>query len=316
MTEAAEVYGIAELRRWAEVTAGIRPPLKLAVCGDPVAHSASPPMHNAAMAHCGIDARYTRLHLRPEELTEAFSLLPACGFIGVNCTIPHKPGALALVHEVDDSARRAGGVNTVRVREDGKLDGFSTDGPGLSRAVREAFGVSLGSVRVAVIGAGGGAGRAVAMQCASEGSPRLILINRTQDKIAGLREDISASFPDCRIETAGFELDALEAQLAESDLIINCTALGMKPTDPSPVPAGFLRPAHLIVDTIYTAPRTPLMTAGDTVSARSINGLPMLLHQGALSFEIWFNREAPLETMRNALAIASGSSEALDASAR
>src|SRR6476469_2344304 len=128
MANAADVYGLAELRRWAEVTAGVNPPLRLAVCGDPVAHSASPPMHNAALEHCGIAARYTRLHLRADELAEAFSLLGRNGFIGVNCTIPHKPAALTLVDEVDASARRAGGVNTVRVREDGKLEGFSTDG--------------------------------------------------------------------------------------------------------------------------------------------------------------------------------------------
>ena len=114
MANAADVYGLAELRRWDEVTDGVNPPLRLAVCGDPVAHSASPPMHNAALEHCGIAARYTRLHLRPDELAEAFSLLGRNRFIGVNCTIPHKPAALNLVDEVDASARRAGGVNTVR----------------------------------------------------------------------------------------------------------------------------------------------------------------------------------------------------------
>jgi shikimate dehydrogenase len=148
-----------------------------------------------------------------EELTEAFSLLPGCGFIGVNCTIPHKPATLSLVHEVDLSARLAGGVNTVRVREDGRLEGFSTDGPGLSRAVREQFGTGLGDLRVAVLGAGGGAGRAVAMQCASEGSPRVALINRTLEKLVPLRTEMMGEFEKCSVEVVGFELDALEAQL-------------------------------------------------------------------------------------------------------
>jgi shikimate dehydrogenase len=300
MSDAIEVYRIEDLRRWKELAATSKP-LKLAVCGDPVAHSASPPMHNAALEHCGIDARYTRLHLSPEELAEAFSLLGEAGFIGVNCTIPHKPAALTLVHSVDASARRAGGVNTVQVREDGQLAGSSTDGPGLSRAVQEAFGTRLGDLRVAVLGAGGGAGRAVAMQCASEGSPRLALINRSLDKIVPLREDIAGEFPHCSVEVIDFELDALEAQLAESDLVINCTALGMKPSDPPPVSAGMLRSEHLVLDTIYTAARTPLMIAADAVGARSTNGLPMLLHQGTLSFEIWFGREAPIEVMRAAL---------------
>jgi shikimate dehydrogenase len=187
------------------------------------------------------------------------------------------------------------------VREDGRLQGFSTDGPGLSRAVREAFGAGLGDLRVAVLGAGGGAGRAVAMQCASEGSPRVALVNRTLDKVAILRDEIAAEFANCSVETVAFELDALEAQLAGSDLVINCTALGMKPGDPSPVPAGMLRAEHLVLDTIYTAVRTPLMCAADAVGARATNGLSMLLHQGALSFEIWFQRDAPLEVMRAAL---------------
>jgi shikimate dehydrogenase len=300
MIEPAEVYTIGELRRWKEVTRELQPPLRLAVCGDPVAHSASPRMHNAALAHCGIDARYTRLHLHSDDLAEAFSLLPDAGFIGVNCTIPHKPAALTLVHRVDPSAVHAGGVNTVRVM-DGQLEGHSTDGPGLSRAVREAFGVNLGDLRVAVLGAGGGAGRAVAMQCASEGSPRLALINRSLEKVHPLAGEIQGAFEHCSVHVLGLELDALEAQLAETDLVVNCTALGMKPADPSPVPAGFLKRNHLVLDTIYTAARTPLMSAADSAGARSANGLPMLLHQGALSFEIWFQREAPLEVMRAAL---------------
>jgi shikimate dehydrogenase len=139
------------------------------------------------------------------------------------------------------------------------------------------------------------------MQCASEGSSRVALINRTLDKVAALRDEIVREFPDCAIEVAGFELDALEAQLGQSDLVINCTSLGMTPGDPSPLPAGLLRPDQLVLDTIYTAARTPLMLAADAAGARSANGLPMLLHQGALSFEIWFGREAPLEVMRAAL---------------
>jgi shikimate dehydrogenase len=171
----------------------------------------------------------------------------------------------------------------------------------MSRAVREVFGASLGDLRVAVLGAGGGAGRAVAMQCASDSSQRLALVNRTLDKVAALRDDIASEFADCAVEIVDFELDALEDQLAKSDLVINCTALGMKPGDPSPIPAGMLKRNHLVLDTIYTAARTPLMLAADAAGARSTNGLSMLLHQGALSFEIWFQREAPLEVMRAAL---------------
>ena len=291
-----EVHTLDDLRRWPAE----QPPLRLAVFGDPVAHSASPPMHNAALAECGIDARYTRLHIRADELAEAFRLLPAQGFIGVNCTIPHKFAALALVDRADAHARRIGVVNTVAV-EDGKLAGYNTDGPGLVRAVRADLGAELRELRVMVLGAGGGAGRAIAMQCAIERCPRIVLINRTLQKLGPLVRELEAFFPADCIAIDSFDSGALEAQLARADLVINCTSLGMKPGESSPIPAEFLASRHLLFDTIYTTARTPLLRAGDAAGARGANGLSMLLHQGALSFEIWFQRSAPVETMRAAL---------------
>ena len=286
-----QVFTLADLRAWpAEF-----PPLRLAVLGDPVAHSASPPMHNAALAECGIDARYARLHIRAEELAETFRLLPAQGFIGVNCTIPHKFAALALVDRADEHARRIGVVNTVVV-EAGRLVGYNTDGPGLVRAVRAELGAELSELRVMVLGAGGGAGRAIAMQCAIEKCPRIALINRTPGKLDALRAELESFFPQDRLAVGD-----LSAQLTETDLIIHCTSLGMKPGEPSPIPAGLLTARHFIYDTIYTTARTPLLVAGDAAGARGANGLSMLLHQGALSFEIWFQRPAPIETMRAAL---------------
>ena len=295
------VYTLADLQAWEAVTAGEPLPLRLAVLGDPVAHSASPPMHNAALAAAGIAARYCRLHIRPEELDAALRLLPEKGFIGVNCTIPHKAAALAAVDEADENARRAGGVNTVVVGADCRLRGFSTDGPGFAHAVREQLGVELGDVRVLVLGAGGGAGSAVAMQCATAGARGLTLINRSVEKLQPLQDAITAFYPRERLAIGPWENAALARALERSDLIVNCSALGMKPDDASPVPAALLSARHLLYDTIYTAPRTPLMRAADAADARSANGLSMLLHQGALSFEHWFGRPAPLEVMRAAL---------------
>ncbi len=291
-----EVYSLEDLRAWPAE----QPPLRLAVLGDPVAHSASPTMHNAALAEYGIDARYTRLHIRAEELAEAFRLLPAQGFIGVNCTIPHKFAALALVDRADDHARRIGVVNTVAV-EGEKLVGYNTDGPGLVRAVRAELGADLRDLRVMILGAGGGAGRAIAMQCAIENCPGIVLINRTFEKLMPLVRELDAFYPLNRVANDDFDPRALRSRLAQTDLIINCTSVGMKSDEPSPIPADLLASRHLIYDTIYTAARTPLLIAGDAVGARGANGLTMLLHQGALSFEIWFQRPAPIEVMRAAL---------------
>ena len=296
-----DVYTLADLHAWEAVTADEPVPLRLAVLGDPVAHSASPQMHNAALAECGLAARYCRLHIRPEEFAEALRMLAGRGFIGVNCTIPHKAAALAAVDEADENAQRAGGVNTMVFGDDGKLRGCSTDGPGLARAVREQLGVELRDRRVLVLGAGGGAGRAVAMHCASSGARGLTLLNRSVEKLQPLHDAIAAFYPRELLALGPWEDAALAHALDVSDLIVNCSALGMKPGDASPIPAALLSPRHLLYDTIYTAARTPLMRAADAAGARSANGLSMLLHQGALAFEHWFRRPAPLEVMRAAL---------------
>jgi shikimate dehydrogenase len=296
-----EVYTFEELTDWKNVTAGENPPLRLAVLGDPVAHSASPPMHNAALAACGIDARYCRLHVQADELGEALGLLWEKGFIGVNCTIPHKLNAFASMDEADEDAKRAGGVNTIVVGPGGRLKGSSTDGGGFIRALQEQFAVELQDLRVLVLGAGGGAGRAVAKQCASSGARRLILMNRSPEKLQPLHDTIAEFYPRERLFVCAWDEPTLAAALDHADLVVNCSSVGLKPGDASPIPAALLSRKHLLYDTIYTAERTPLMLAGDAAGARSANGLSMLLHQGALSFEKWFDRPAPVEVMRQAL---------------
>jgi len=302
-----EVYTLEDLRHWGAATAGEEPPIRLAVFGDPVAHSRSPQMHNAALEACGIPARYCRLHIRPEELAEALRLLPKANFIGANFTIPHKAATLDLVDAVDENARKIGVVNTVVV-EGERLTGFNTDGPGLLRAVRAEFGVDLRDLRVMVLGAGGGAGRAIAAQCAVENCERLVLVNRTFEKARQLAGELESFFkgprvfgPVRRLEAVPWEEAKLAAQLANTDLVINATSCGMKRTDPSVLPASILRANLLVYDTIYTAQSTPLMEDAQSVGARTANGKSMLLYQGVLSFEIWFNRPAPVEVMRAAM---------------
>ncbi len=300
-----EVYTIEDLRRWETATVGEATPIRLSVFGDPVAHSRSPQMHNAALEDCGIPARYCRLHIRPEELSEALRLLPKAGFFGTNVTIPHKAAVMAAVDSVDAHARKIGVVNTVVV-EGGRLCGFNTDGPGLVRAVRADFGVDIRDLRVMLLGAGGGAGRAIAVQCAIENCARLVLVNRTFEKAQQLALELEPYFKGAqplgpRLEAAPWEEAALAAQLSRIDLVINATSCGMKLTDPAVLPASILQPHLMIYDTIYTAHRTPLLADAEAAGARAANGLSMLLHQGALSFEIWFKRDAPIEAMRRGL---------------
>jgi len=305
-----DVYTLPDLRNWAAVTASESPPIRLSVFGDPVAHSRSPQMHNPALRAAGIPAAYARIRILPDDLPEALRLLPERDFIGTNITIPHKAAALPLMDDVDPQARRAGGVNTV-VIEGRKLLGFSTDGPGLVRAIRADFGFDLRDLRVLILGAGGGAGRAIAVQCAIEGSARLVLVNRTFERAQALAAELAPDFRETRVTGPLMRLEAipwtdaaLARQLPHIDLVINATPLGMDSPELrrlSPIPASLLRPNHLIYDTVYTSGRTPLLLAAEEAGARAANGLSMLLHQGALSFELWFSRPAPLEIMRAAL---------------
>jgi shikimate dehydrogenase len=305
------IYEASQLISGAEVFGSLEPPARLSVFGDPVAHSKSPVLQNAALRSCGLSIQYVKIHARPEELAAALKALPAAGFLGTNVTIPHKAGALAVVDEADDYARKSGAVNTIVV-EGERLIGFNTDGPGLLRALREEFYVDLRDLRVLLLGAGGGAGRAIAVQCAFESCERLVLVNRTFEKAKSLAQELSPYFrsdrlvgPAERLEAIPFEERALRDQLAKTDLIINATSVGMRRTDPPLIPAGLLTPNLMVYDTVYAAGKSRLIEQAEAAGARAAHGLSMLLHQGALSFEIWFGRAAPLEVMRAALKSAS-----------
>ena len=299
-----EVYTLADLRNWPAATADAPFPLRLAVIGDPVAHSASPPMHNAALAACGIDAGYTRLHISAHELAEALRLLASTGFLGVNLTIPHKTAAIFHLDEMDGHATILGAVNTVQMDQAGRLKGYNTDGPGFGQAVRAEFGFELRDLRVMILGAGGGAGRALASQCALAGCPRLVLVNRTNEKARALEAELRIFCTGrSEISTVIWEKASLSDALQSVDLVVNASSVGLSSDDASPLSAEAL-PSHLLVfDTVYRADGapTPLVAAARNAGARAIGGLSMLLYQGALAFEHWFARPAPVDVMRRAL---------------
>ena len=272
----------------------LSPPARLAVFGDPVAHSRSPQMHNPALLARGLDAQYVRLHVRPEEFAAAVRACRDAGFIGLNCTIPHKLAALEIADDLDPLARRFGAVNTLTFR-DHRIIGHNTDGPGLQRAVEEEFARPLDSQRVLILGAGGGAGRAAAIQCALAGCPHLTLVNRTREKVDLLARELATFYPQDRL--------ALQTQpdLSDIDLVINASSVGMNPGDPCLVDPLQIKPWHHVYDMIYSPPETPLLAAARTAGARAANGLSMLLHQGAAAFEWWFGPPAPLDAMRRGL---------------
>lgn len=301
------IYDLNDLRRWKEITGELSPPLRLGVVGDPVAHSLSPRMQNAALEECGLDLRDALFRILPDELAEALKLFRQLDFVGLNLTVPHKVAALPLLDEVEERARKIGAINTIVFR-DGRSLGWNTDGPGFARAIREVFSVDLRDLRVLLLGAGGGAGRALAWQCAFENCDRLALVNRTFEKAQALARELSGYFsgprvlgPAARLAAVPWEQGALRTQLDRTDLVVNATTLGLQHSDPPPLPHSLLAPHLMIYDLNYKAPSTPLLAAAAESGARGANGLTMLLHQGALAFELWFDRPAPLAAMRAAL---------------
>ena len=299
---AKEIYTLADLRRWENID----PPIRLGVFGDPVGHSLSPQMQNAALKSCKIDMQYACFQISPDELQSALRLIRELNFIGVNLTTPHKIAASKLMDEIDGNARRIGAINTVKV-DNAKLRGYNTDGKGFARAVRQEFAVDLRDLQVMILG-GGGAGRAIALQCARENCERLVITNRTFATAQKLAEELREYFtgpkvlgPVPRLQSIPWEEADIRFQVAHLDLIVNATPLGLNRSDPPPIPARLLAPHLMIYDTVYGEGRTPFVSAAIEAGARAANGFSMLLHQGALAFEIWFEREAPIEAMRAAL---------------
>jgi shikimate dehydrogenase len=302
-----DVYTLDDLESRERLDEGAAQPARLAVIGHPVAHSLSPQLHQPALDGAEAGMRYIRIEVEPGRLKDAFAALVSLGFVGVNVTVPHKFEALDACDEVDEGAAALGAVNTV-LFENGQALGFNTDGPGFVLAIREVFSVDIKDLRVLIVGAGGGAGQAIATQCAREGCERLLLANRTITKAEALQERLGPYFHSEKLEGPGERLEVipldsplLADECGHIDLVVNTTSVGLKRTDPSPLPAHCLQPHHLVYDTIYSPPETRLLSEASRSGARTANGLSLLLHQGVLAYELWFPGHRPVETMRGAL---------------
>ena len=260
-------YTLADLERWSEIAREIDPPIRLGIFGDPVAHSLSPQMQNAALRAFEIKMQYARFHIRVNELRSALRFVRELDFVGINLTVPHKIAGLTQLDVADESASRCSAVNTVCLH-DKKLIGSNTDAEGFSSAVRSEFSIDLRDLRVMILGAGGGTGHAIAWQCALENCERLVLVNRTRAKASAIVERLRRFFaearvlgPVARLEAVRWDETAIRAQLADIDLIVNATPLGMNPSDPAPIPARLLAPHHMVFDCVYGPSKTALLRA-------------------------------------------------------
>lgn len=292
------VFTLSDLASRDRLDAGHELPAKLAVIGRPVAHSASPRMHQAALDALGIGARYVAVEVEAGRVAEAFGRMRDLGFLGCNITVPHKFDALAACDEVDATARDLGAVNTVGFGAAG-IRGTNTDGYGFETAVREGLDLELKGGRVLIVGAGGGAGGALAAHCARAGVAGLVLVNRTRSKLDAMVARLAPRVDEV-IARAPDDPD-LPALARSCGLLVNASSLGLKPGDPSPLADECLRPGQAVFDSVYGSHRSALLEAADRAGLPGIDGRLMLLHQGVRAFLHWFPGTAPEPAMRRGL---------------
>lgn len=268
------------------------------IIGDPVTHSLSPAIHNAAFAALGLDFAYVPLLVPADRVGEAVAGLRALGFRGANVTMPHKAAVLPFLDEVSSDARLIDAVNTIVVDGE-RLCGHTTDGEGFLRALREVEPGGAAGRPVLLLGAGGAA-RAVALALAREGAGSLTVADRTPAAAQRLVERLRPRLGDAALRVV--RLDRLAAADVEAaDLIVNATPLGVEGDLKLPsVVVDTLRRGHVVYDLVYGKRPTNLLTEAQAHGARTVDGLSMLVWQAAASFELWTGRPAPLDVMRSA----------------
>lgn len=254
--------------------------------GNPVGHSVSPAMHEAAYAELGMDARYVTFEPGPAALETAIEGAEALGIAGLNVTIPFKQVARDFV-EPDPVATRIGAVNTIDFGDDHPV-GYNTDAEGARRALVR-HDVSLDGATVVIVGAGG-AGRAIAFMAADAGAT-VHVANRTVQTAEELAKDVGGT---------GHSLDDLAELVGDADVLINATSVGMD-EDVSPVPADALHADLAVMDAVYSPIETTLLRDAEQAGARTIDGAWMLVYQGVEAFERWTDREAPVDAMNRAV---------------
>ncbi|MDQ7819136.1 MAG: shikimate dehydrogenase [Armatimonadota bacterium] len=277
------------------------------VVGDPVAHSLSPAMHNAAFEALGMNWRYVAFRVDAAALADALRGAAALGMAGLNVTVPHKETAALLVDALDPLARRTGAVNTIRIRGR-RLEGFNTDALGVLDALAAAGGGVDGCVAL-ILGAGG-AGRAAAVALAEAGARRVMIANRSGARARAAAGAVREAAPHCAVEVLGLEPEGLRRAATSADVVVHATAASLDRGDTPRPDAGWLeavadafRPGMVVLDMVYTPPRTRLLRAAEAAGARAVSGLALLVYQGARSFEIWTDRPAPVDVMRRAVGL-------------
>ena len=272
---------------------------KTIVCGligDPVEHSMSPAMQNAAFHELGLDCVYVPFRVKSHDLSRAIEAMRGLNIRGFNVTIPHKVLVMGLLDKLDDLAGKIGAVNTI-ANDGGVLTGYNTDADGFIRPLLDK-GIDPKDKQVLVIGAGGAA-RAICLALADKGAD-LIILNRTLERAGELADRLSQhSLRPARIG----QLNAhnLKEATKVADIIVNTTSLGMGSSNETPVPQNLLRSGAIVCDIVYSPVKTRLLKEAEAVGCVTVRGIEMLAWQGALAFERWTGQTAPIALMKEEL---------------
>ena len=273
----------------------------LGVIGDPIAHSFSPDMHNAAIDALGIDYCYVAFQVRPENVGEAVNGLRGFGILGLNVTIPYKLAVMEHVDQISEEALAVGAVNTIH-NEDGSLTGHNTDVYGVTVAIERVAGMTLFPESCVVLGAGGAARAATYALGRRDEVKQITILNRTVDRAESLALDME-KITGKRILPATLDGASEKKAFDDAGLVVNTTSLGMFPeTGASPlVSEGAVHPDLVLYDTVFNPLETSLMRQFKSKGAPAYGGLDMLVFQGARSFEIWTGIEPPTDVMKQAV---------------
>lgn len=281
---------------------------QVGLIGYPVSHSLSPQMQQAAFDALGIEARYVLWETQPGTLAQRIASLRSPGVLGANVTIPYKEDVVSLLDEYDAAAVKIGAVNTI-VNRDGRLVGYNTDAAGFIRALTDFTGCAFDCHgKKAVILGTGGAARGAAVALLENGVGELALLGRTHGRVDALVNHLRA-LDSGNKRVSGASLGSSEANrfLSGADLLVNATPVGLRMDDEVLlVDIDLLQAGTFVMDMVFNSPQTRLLGAAHARGCHILNGLAMLLYQGALAFELWTGRAAPVEPMRAALGLITG----------
>ncbi len=271
------------------------------VIGDPVEHSRSPQMHNAAFAKAGLDYVYVPFHVRPDDLADAIAGFKAINVVGINVTLPHKQAVIRFLTSISREAELIGAVNTLIFTE-GEIYGDNTDAPGVLKALEEDGNMSVPVGEDVVVLGAGGAARAVVVALALAGVACITIANRTVEKAVSLAAELARK-TDVPMHGMGLTDPRLPDAIHQSALLVNTATTSMDAEHPLLISADWLQQETIVYDIVYTPPVTPLMRAANVRGCRTLGGIGMLVHQGAIAFEKWTGVAPCTETMYEALSL-------------